>query len=88
MQASSRVQPPALAVVTPILPSWSWPASLEPSFALGVPAPQGEEEEPSAPLEGTGLTQFELLEASAPTQALPSGPLGDSLNRQTLAFVG
>ncbi|KAL4426043.1 hypothetical protein ABPG77_007839 [Micractinium sp. CCAP 211/92] len=49
----------------------------------------GEAEEPSAPLEGTGgLTQFELLEASAPTQAPPGGPLSDSLNRQTLAFVG
>lgn len=60
---------------------------------LECPALQGEAEEPSgepsAPLEGTGgLTQFELLEASAPTQAPQGGPLSDSLNRQTLAFVG
>lgn len=59
------------------------------SAALACVFLQGEAEEGSAVLEGTdGLTQFELLEASAPTQALPGGPLGDSLNRQTLAFVG
>jgi hypothetical protein len=39
---------------------------------------------------GTALSQFELLEASGPTQAemfLPAAAGGGSLNRQTVAFI-